>query len=322
MKKPSKTLVFLTSAVFITSLVLAPTLSFAKENDRENEGKGKNSNQEKHDKKEERKENQKDKKEDKEDNKQNKFGCFTSFGHFIAPGWIKHNGEKSFDDDCYLPFGIWKRIHGGNGVFASTTPVALPTISSIKISTSKTTALVGWTTNTKTDSKVFYSLTSPVDINSSSTKSVAQNLRVKEHQIFIGGLTASTTYHALIISRDVFGGSATSSEFEIKTKSLSSDTTAPIISNIVTTIGSSTLNFTWNTNENSTTKAYYSTSTPVDIASSTTPFVENVTLVSNHVLTIPSLATSTIYHVILESKDSSNNAGHSSEMTFTTTSGI
>ncbi len=425
MKKISKILVSLTSAIFVLSLVIAPVSGFAKENNRENEGKGRNSSQEKHDKKDEKKDNKENRKEDREnDHKKNSFGCFTQFGHFIASGWIKHNGERFFDESCHLPFGIWKRIGGGNGM-SSTTPVVLPTISSIDVLTSKSAALVRWTTNTKTNSKVFYSLTAPVDVNASSTKSVASNSRVKNHQIYIGGLTADTTYHSLVVSRDAQGNTATSSEFTFQTKILSGDITAPIISNvvpmvststlaigwttdepatskvyygtsslidvnasttqyvdntalqtghtvtisglassttyyyviesidgsanvrrtsvlsattnaqpapidsvapvisnIVTTIGSTTLGFTWNTNENSTTKVYYSTSTPVDTATTTTPFVENVTLVSGHAITITSLATSTLYHVILESKDASNNKAQTSELNFTTTSGI
>lgn len=308
MKKQSKILVSFLCLAFIMSLVVAPVSSFAKGD----EGRGKANKQEKQERKELKKESKQDKKEEKEakkSEKNNKNGCLTQFGHFIAPGWIKHNGERLIDEDCHLPFGIWKKIGGGNGISTSTapTPVVLPVISAIDSLTSKSAALIQWTTNTKTDSKVLYSLNSPVDLTSSSTKSVSSNSRVKNHQIYINGLTANTTYRGILVSRDAEGNTATSSEITFTTKNVVGDTTAPVISSIIPTVSTSTLKVSWNTNENATGKVYYGTTPSIDANSSTTLFVDNTTLQTGHTITISGLASSTTYYYILESIDLSAN---------------
>lgn len=96
------------------------------------------------------------------------------------------------------------------------------------------------------------------------------------------------------------------------------DTTAPVISGITTSVTGSSATISWTTNELATSNIYYSTGTPVDINAVATPNVKDATLVTNHTLSIPSLASSTLYHFILKSADGSNNVVLSSESTFTT----
>lgn len=87
------------------------------------------------------------------------------------------------------------------------------------------------------------------------------------------------------------------------------DTTAPVLSGVVASTTSATsVNVAWTTNENSTSKVYYSTSSPV-IATSSTPLVSNSSLVASHSLAVTGLTASTTYHFLIESKDASGNTG-------------
>lgn len=84
------------------------------------------------------------------------------------------------------------------------------------------------------------------------------------------------------------------------------DTTAPNISNVgVTNLTSSGATINWTTNENATSKIYYSTTSPVNLPTAQT--VTNSTLVTNHSMTLSGLNSGTTYHFVIESKDASNN---------------
>lgn len=96
------------------------------------------------------------------------------------------------------------------------------------------------------------------------------------------------------------------------------DTTAPVISDIATNISGSTVLITWKTDEPATSNVFYSTNTPVDVNGTLTPKVTDSAMVTNHSLSIPSLASSTLYHFIIKSVDSLNNVALSSDATFTT----
>lgn len=95
------------------------------------------------------------------------------------------------------------------------------------------------------------------------------------------------------------------------------DIVPPIISSIsVSNIASTTATVSWNTNESATSKAYYGTSSPLnlDLAYSTT----NNALITNHSLNLSALTASTTYYFVVESKDASNNTATSSQQNFTT----
>lgn len=96
------------------------------------------------------------------------------------------------------------------------------------------------------------------------------------------------------------------------------DTTAPVISELSTNVSGTTVVVSWKTNEPSNSSIFYSKITPVDVNALTTTKIENATLVKNHSIAIPSLTSSTLYHFIIKSADSSNNIASSSEVTFAT----
>jgi hypothetical protein len=73
----------------------------------------------------------------------------------------------------------------------------------------------------------------------------------------------------------------------------------------------------WTTNEASTGKVEYATST---LASAGTIFtVLNETLTTSHALVLPDLASSTQHFYIVKSKDAAGNVATTTEQTFTTT---
>ncbi|WP_185116571.1 fibronectin type III domain-containing protein, partial [Riemerella anatipestifer] len=134
-----------------------------------------------------------------------------------------------------------------------------PTILSISIVPSSTSAVVSWTTNEAANSKVHYGTSSPV--NPASSSSTSDSALVTNPSITLTGLTASTTYYAILTSADAAGNTATSSEQAFTTFPLP-DTTAPIISGIDADAATTTATVSWNTNESATSKIYYSLTTP------------------------------------------------------------
>jgi len=273
----------------IFTLGLAPTLSYAK-----NDGKGKDN---KHDKKE------KVEKSDKEDKKLEK-ACFKAFGHLFARGFIKNKGQVEFPGNCLLPFGISKKF----GDKATSTPdTTSPVISNVSVKVDAHEAVLTWKTNERADGTVFWSLTSPVNTSASSTATSTESRNTKEHKVTISGLTASTTYYAVIRSKDASGNTTLASQISFTTKALAPDNTAPVISGVALLVGTSTINVGWKTNERATSRVYYSTSSSIDINSSSTPFVTNSTLTKDHLVLVTSLSLGTQYYLVAESRDESGN---------------
>jgi len=76
------------------------------------------------------------------------------------------------------------------------------------------------------------------------------------------------------------------------------DTIAPLISSITATEGTTTSQVTWDTDENSDSKVWYGTTTPLTI-SAETPFVSSSAQVTNHVMNLSNLQASTTYFFII-----------------------
>lgn len=96
------------------------------------------------------------------------------------------------------------------------------------------------------------------------------------------------------------------------------DVIAPVISltkaaNIATTA----TDITWTTDEPATSKVYFSTTTPVNLATATN--VASGTLVTSHTTPLSGLTANTTYFYVVESKDAANNTATSPEQSFVTT---
>ncbi|MDD5164931.1 MAG: hypothetical protein PHG25_00105 [Candidatus Pacebacteria bacterium] len=331
MKKYLKIGALISGSLLVGTLILSPLSTFAKDN-----GKGNSDNENRSNKNEQVKNDQakvqvKVEKDTDKNNKKDNKSCVRAFGHLIAPGWIKHNTTVSIGDECNLPFGIGKKYDKEHSTSTpgtgTTTDTTAPILGALSINPRITDAVIRWFTNEKSDTTVFYSLNTPVDLSASTTKVVLQTSLNRDHVVVLSPLSASTTYYMVIRSRDAAGNTATSAQTSFTTKNYpvvatTTDTSAPVITNAVAIIGSTTVQLSWKTNENATTKAYYSTSTPVNVAASTTAFVENTSLVSAHAITVTGLATSTQYYMVYESKDSTGNTSRTNEFSFTTTAGI
>jgi hypothetical protein len=311
MKTYIKLTSYIAGIVIISSFVLVPAFTFAKENN----GKGNNKNEEK---KEQRKEKN-DRDDDKNDNKGDKK-CLRAFGHLIAPGWFKKNG-KTFSDDCNLPFGIGHHHNGqGTSTPATTTPdTTAPVISNLTSSPRVGSVVVRWTTNERSNTVVFFGLSSPV--SATGTAPIMKSALVRDHEVTIPNLTASTTYYAVVRSTDASGNVTLSPEFSFTTKSpiAANDTAAPVISSIVSVTGTSNVQVGWTTNEFATSRVYYSASSTVDINATSTAFVDKGgSLDKAHLVNVTGLTASSTYYFIVESADASGNISRSAAFSATT----
>jgi hypothetical protein len=117
---------------------------------------------------------------------------------------------------------------------------------------------------------------------------------------------------------DLSGNNATTSFKVVVTPR----TVAPVITNIVSTTGSTTSTITWTTDEPSNSKIFYGTTSPININLSSTPFVSSSGFMTFHTLDLSGLATSTPHFFVIQSVDPDNNTATSTQMNFTTTSGL
>lgn len=96
------------------------------------------------------------------------------------------------------------------------------------------------------------------------------------------------------------------------------DTTAPVLSSITAdNIASTTARVRWNTNESADGRVWYSTVSPVAIAS-TTQTVFSSSLVTSHEANLSGLVASTTHYYLVVSKDGAGNTATSSQFSFIT----
>jgi len=188
-----------------------------------------------------------------------------------------------------------------------------PVISNINSSVSISTADISWDTDEASDSAVWYSTTTPIIILSNALYVDSNNL-VTNHTISLSSLSANTTYYFIVSSLDSSGNKATSTEYSFTTLTL--DTIAPVISNISSSVSTNTADIIWNTDEASNSKIWYSTTTPIVLASSL--FIESTNLVASHAISLSGLNASTTYYFIVGSDDDFGNKATSTELFFTT----
>jgi hypothetical protein len=201
---------------------------------------------------------------------------------------------------------------------APSVDIGLPIISNIVVVTSTSTAKIAWKTNEDATGRVYYSQTLPVIANSSTTSFVDSAILNKERVVTIPNLNPNTTYYFVVESTDSVGNVSVSATFTGTTGIVvTPDITAPVISSVVGTAGTSTANVSWTTNELATSKVFYSTSTPV-VAISSTPSITNTTLKTNHGMNLSGLSTSTQYYILVQSTDSSNNTQTGTQFSVTT----
>lgn len=223
----------------------------------------------------------------------------------ITPGYrIEKDGKnKSF-------------IKCGNGTTTPPFPggdTTAPVLSSIVATPSYQGAVVTWTTNEPASSKLYYGTQNPLNLN--VAPSLSSGSLKTSHSLNVTGLAATTTYYYVIESKDAKGNKVLSSQQSFVTSS-ALDATAPSISAIGISAGTSTATITWTTNESSRSKIYYGTTTPLNIAAALTKV--DSALVTSHTLLVTGLTPSTTHYFKVESVDAAGNTATSSETSFAT----
>ncbi|MEM3738881.1 MAG: fibronectin type III domain-containing protein [Thermoplasmata archaeon] len=189
---------------------------------------------------------------------------------------------------------------------ADTTP---PVISNVAVSgITMTSAIVTWTTDEPSTSVVEYGTTT-------SYGEVAIGATgVTSHQVTLTGLTPSTKYHFRVNSKDAYGNTAVSQDYNFTTAS--NDTTPPKISNVtVVNITSTSAVVMWTTDEPSSSIVEYGTTTSYGQTAT------GANGVISHSVQLSGLTASTTYHFRVKSADVNGNTATSSDYTFTTSGG-
>ncbi|OGY96366.1 MAG: hypothetical protein A2122_01330 [Candidatus Liptonbacteria bacterium GWB1_49_6] len=229
-------------------------------------------------------------------------------GHLIAPGWLrKHNGERPIVPECQtLPPGIERHLDDDDDGGTTTSTLQLSNISALAGSNS---AVIQWNTSKPATGQVFYGTT----ISYGSSTALDSSL-LSSHFQNISGLLPQALYHFMIESK-TSGGiiTATSTDRTFTTSPLA-DTTPPVISSISAgNITSSTATVSWATNELTSGRVLYGTSTMPWSASST-----QTSLSALHSANLTGLTASTTYQFTIEAKDAVGNVGTSAQQSFST----
>ena len=162
---------------------------------------------------------------------------------------------------------------------------------------------VSWTTDEPATTQVEYGTTTAYGSQTTLDSSLTT-----AHRQTLSGLSAGTTYHYRVRSRDAAGNLATSPDATFTTPA-SADTTAPVISAVAQSAGA----VSWTTDEPATTQVEYGTTTAY--GSQTTL---DSSLTTAHRQTLSGLSAGTTYHYRVKSADAAGNAAASPDATFTT----
>ncbi len=215
---------------------------------------------------------------------------------------------------CYH-FRVKSRDAAGNQTVSAdytfttmATDTAAPVISGVKTTgISSKGATVSWVTNEASDSQVEYGISA--SYGSASNLSTA---RVSSHSQTLSGLSASTTYHYRVKSRDEAGNQAISPDYTFTT--LVQDLAPPVISGVKTSgVTSKAATIAWTTNEVSDSQIQYGTTSSYGMNTAL-----NTARTTSHVQTLSGLTANTTYHFQVQSRDPAGNQGVSGDYSFTT----
>jgi hypothetical protein len=235
------------------------------------------------------------------------------FGKYRTNTFTTQHTFAGLSDGDYV---VKSSFVDSNGIVSSSTDRAFsvsvtdaiaPVISSVASTTSYATATVAWTTDESADSKVSYGTVSGTYTTSTSSATMTTS-----HSLGLTGLSASTRYYYVVVSKDASDNIATSSEYSLLTTA-APDTTAPVISSVATSTGATTATITWTTNENASSTVNYGATVSYGSAST------SVTLTTAHSITLTGLTAATTYHFNVGGADAAGNISTSTDYTFTTT---
>ena len=205
-------------------------------------------------------------------------------------------------------------IDNDDGNYYEFTSNSGPTITSVVSSPSANSAVITWTTGENSDAYVAYSanadLSNPKEKGDPSKDQTSQS-------VTLDGLNSGATYYFKVRSTNADDGVTTNDNIGGYYSFVTlSDTTGPVIAVVPNAdpIDSVSAVINWTTNEASTSKVEYGT-TSGSLTSSTTL---NANLNVNHSVILDELTPDTEYFFHVISKDGSNNSTTSIEYSFTT----
>lgn len=140
----------------------------------------------------------------------------------LLPGTIYHFRVHSEDAADNLAISSDQMFTTLGTSTASSTDTVAPIISDVDADPATTTATITWMTNEAGDSWVKYGTTT--GYGASTTLDTAF---VNSHSVLLSGLTASTTYHFQVISKDDDGNTASSTDQTFMTLGLGTPTSTP-----------------------------------------------------------------------------------------------
>jgi phosphodiesterase/alkaline phosphatase D-like protein/peptidoglycan hydrolase-like protein with peptidoglycan-binding domain len=181
-------------------------------------------------------------------------------------------------------------------------------------SVSQTSETISWTTSELADGQVEYG----TDTNYGSTSNLNSTLALTHSQT-LSSLTAGTTYHYRVLSKDSFGNLTTSPDYTFTTESASlnispSDTTPPVISGVAnSSLGSNTATLVWSTNELAVSTLEYGTTS--SYGSSATL---SASALLDHTAILTNLSPNTTYYYCIRATDVAGNTASSCGHSFTT----
>jgi len=190
-----------------------------------------------------------------------------------------------------------------------------PVISNLDTDTSEKSATVQWNTNEEANSVLYLSKVSPVDPHASGTIKISDATLEESHELTATNLEEDTTYYGIVTSTDEDGNTATSSPFTLTTDE---DTSDPLLSNIDWDASTSSVTFSWDTNEPATSVLHTATTSGFAIGDSTVEVDSSAALTTSHELTVSGLTSSTTYYHRIVSVDESGNQTISAQYTTTT----
>ncbi|MBP7928123.1 fibronectin type III domain-containing protein, partial [Patescibacteria group bacterium] len=190
-----------------------------------------------------------------------------------------------------------------------------PQITNVRVqqarNTAQPTAVISWSTNTEVSSIVSYY---PAG-NPSAVRDEVDIVLLKDgHRMIVRGLLPNTRYDLKVSGRDVAGNEAVS---DILTFTTSTDTRPPLLSEVKvegssaiknTQAVTSQLVITWTTDEAATSQVEFGEGTNSAYSQKTQ---EDSNLTFNHLVVIPNLTPSKVYHLRALSKDTAGNVSPS-----------
>jgi len=222
------------------------------------------------------------------------YAQFNQKGTWV--GWTQWGVTNRTDGDLQFYFSLASNNSAG------------PMISNVAAgSLTSSGATITWTTDQPSTSQVDYGTTTAY-----SNSTAVDSNSVTSHSETLSGLVASTLYHYRVHSTNASGNETISGDLTFTTSGV--PVPAPVISNVAaSSITASAATVTWITDQASTSKVDYGTTTAYGNWTTL-----NTSLVSAHSQAIMGLSSSSLYHYRVHSINATGNESISGDYTFTT----